>query len=69
MEIEKIPDDALDSAAGGEGVNQFDETVLVMMIINAKLHDMTLQEFYRNHPKYAADPDIADYIARVWNAK
>ncbi len=68
MDNERIPDEALDAAAGGEGVSQFDETVLVMMIINAKLHDMTLQEFYRNHPKYAADPDIADYISGVWNS-
>ena len=67
MEIDKIPEDILDEVAGGEGVSQLDEAVLVMMIINAKLHDMSLEEFLRKHPKYAANPDMVDYMARVWN--
>ena len=67
MDNRNIPDELLDEVAGGEGVNKWAETVSVAMIVAAKLQGMTLKEFLEKHPKFAADPDLADYIARVWN--
>ncbi len=68
MDNKNIPDELLGEVAGGEGVNRWAETVSAAMIIAAKLQGMTLKEFLEKHPKLAADPDLADYIARVWNS-